>query len=116
MPADELAEAFDLGSACALAAECGRDLRRCAQMYGELFPPGAFDAGLYAPLSLTGAFCAPWATAQRLKVANRASLWVLAVGRMIDRTAGDLRQVEALVEECLAVADGAAPRASVTRF
>lgn len=116
MPDDELTEAFELGSTCALAAECGRDLRQCAQMYGELFPAGAFDTELYTTLSLTGAFSAPWATAQRLRVANRAALWVLAVGRMVDRTSTGRRTVAALAEECLAVADGASPHAAVTRF
>ncbi|WP_113700471.1 terpene synthase family protein [Nonomuraea lactucae] len=116
MPDGELDEAFEVGRACALAAECGRDLRRCAQMYGGLFPAAAFDPDLYTSLTLAGAFSSPWSTAGGLKVANRAALWVLAVDRLVDHTSTDRDQVEDLVHDCLAVADGAVPRAAVTRF
>ncbi|TMR19072.1 hypothetical protein ETD86_20765 [Nonomuraea turkmeniaca] len=112
----EPGEAYALGRTCALAAECGRDLRRCAQMYGVLFPPAAFDAALYNTLTLGTAFSAPWATADRLKVVNRASLWVLAVDRLVDHTATTREQVNRLTRECLSVAEGAVPRSAVTRF
>ncbi|TMR91540.1 terpene synthase family protein [Nonomuraea basaltis] len=112
----ELDEAFELGRTCALAAECGRDLRRCAQMYGALFPPAAFDGELYDSLTLGMAFSSPWATADRLKVVNRAALWVLAVARLVDHTATTREQVNRLTRECLSVADGAVPRSAVTRF
>ncbi|MEU4226547.1 terpene synthase family protein [Nonomuraea sp. NPDC026600] len=116
MADDELNEAFELGMACALAAECGRDLRRCAQMYGGLFPPAAFDADFYAALALTGAFSAPWATSHALKIVNRTALWVSAVDRLVDHTTTTRSQVTALARDCLAVADGAVPRVAVTRF
>ncbi|MGN9844121.1 terpene synthase family protein [Nonomuraea sp. H19] len=116
MPDDELDEAFELGKTCALAAECGRDLRRCAQMYGGLFPLAAFDAELYSTLTLSMAFSAPWAGADRLKVVNRTALWVLAVDRLVDHTATTREQVNRLTRECLSVADGAVPRSAVTRF
>ncbi|MEU7857207.1 terpene synthase family protein [Nonomuraea sp. NPDC049141] len=116
MADDELDEAFELGMACALAAECGRDLRRCAQMYRGLFPPAAFDADFYAALALTGAFSAPWATSNALKIVNRTALWVSAVDRLVDHTTTTRSQVTALARDCLAVADGAVPRAAVTRF
>lgn len=116
MPADELDDAFAAGRACALAAECGRDLRRCAQMYGGLFPSAAFDADLYTSLTLAGAFSSPWTGADGLKVGNRAALWVLAVERLVHHTATGRDQVDALVRDCLAVADGADPRTAVTRF
>ncbi|GAA4531519.1 terpene synthase family protein [Nonomuraea ferruginea] len=112
----ELDEAFELGRTCALAAECDRDLRRCAQMYGGLFPGAAFGPEIYSALTLTSAFGAPWATAERLKVVNRAALWVLALDRLVDHTATTREQVNELIGDCLAVADGAAPRAAVTRF
>ncbi|MDP4505200.1 hypothetical protein [Nonomuraea turcica] len=115
MPDGEPGEAYELGRTCALAAECGRDLRRCAQMYGTLFPRAAFDAELYNTLTLATAFSAPWA-ADRLKVVNRAALWVLAVDRLVDHTATTREQVNRLTRECLAVADGAVPRSAVTRF
>ncbi|MEV1177942.1 terpene synthase family protein [Nonomuraea sp. NPDC049784] len=116
MPDHELDEAFELGRTCALAAECGRDLRRCAQMYRGLFPTAAFSADDYSALTLSMAFSAPWATAARLKVANRAALWVLAVDRLVDHTATTREQVNRLTSECLSVADGAVPRSAVTRF
>jgi hypothetical protein len=109
-------EAFELGRTCALAAECDRDLRRCAQMYGGLFPAAAFDGDFYTALSLSGAFSAPWTTADRLKMANRTALWVLALERLVDHTATTRDQVDQLIHDCLAVADGAVPRAAVTRF
>ncbi|MEV6030915.1 terpene synthase family protein [Nonomuraea sp. NPDC052116] len=116
MPDDELDEAFELGRTCALAAECGRDLRRCAQMYSGLFPVAAFGAEFYATLTLSTAFSAPWASAEHLKVANRAALWVLAVERLVDHTATTREQVDRLIRECLSVADGAVPRSAATRF
>ncbi|QFY08989.1 terpene synthase [Nonomuraea phyllanthi] len=116
MPDHELDEAFELGRTCALAAECGRDLRRCAQMYGGLFPAPGFGAEDYTALTLSMAFSAPWASAARLKVANRAALWVLAVDRLVDHTATTREQVTRLTRECLSVADGAVPRSPVTRF
>ncbi|MGV9378685.1 terpene synthase family protein [Nonomuraea sp. NPDC003707] len=116
MPDDELDEAFELGRTCALAAECGRDLRRCAQLYSGLFPAAAFGAEFYAALTLSTAFSAPWASAEHLKVANRAALWVLAVDRLVDHTATTREQVDRLIRECLSVADGAVPRSAATRF
>lgn len=116
MPGDELSEASELGRTCALAAECGRDLRRCAEMYGELFPVAAFEAELYTGLCLSRAFSSPWATADRLKVANRATLWVLGVGRLVEHTATTETEVAELVQACLAVADGGSPRDAATRF
>ncbi|MFG1707329.1 terpene synthase family protein [Nonomuraea sp. M3C6] len=116
MSDDELDEAFELGRTCALAAECGRDLRRCAQMYGGLFPEAAFDDEFYSALTLAMAFSAPWATADRLKILNRAALWVMAVERLVDHTATTREQVNRLTRECLSVADGAVPRSAVTRF
>ena len=116
MPGGEPDVAFELGRACALAAECGRDLRRCAQMYGGLFPAAAFDGDFYTALTQGSAFSAPWATADRLKIANRTALWVLALDRLVDHTATTRDQVNSLTRDCLAVADGAVPRAAVTRF
>ncbi|GGS64870.1 terpene synthase family protein [Nonomuraea spiralis] len=116
MPGEELDEAFRLGRTCALAAECGRDLRRCAQMYDGLFPAAAFDDEFYHALTLGTAFSAPWAGAGGLKAVNRSALWVLAVGRLVDHTATTREQVERLTRDCLAVARGAVPRSAATRF
>ncbi|MFI6179656.1 terpene synthase family protein [Nonomuraea sp. NPDC051191] len=116
MPGEELDEAFRLGRTCALAAECGRDLRRCAQLYDGLFPGAAFDAEFYQALTLATAFSAPWAGAGGLRAVNRSALWVLAVDRLVDHAATTREQVDRLTGECLAVAGGAVPRSPVTRF
>jgi hypothetical protein len=113
---DELDMAFELGRTCALAAECGRDLRRCAQMYADLFPDAAFGADFFSSLTLATAFSAPWARADRLKVVNRAALWVTAVDRLVGRAVTSREQVNRLTRECLSVAEGAVPRSAVTRF
>ncbi|TDD55384.1 terpene synthase [Nonomuraea terrae] len=116
MPDDELGEAYALGRTCALAAECGRDLRRCAQMYGGLFPVAAFRSDFFTALTLASAFSAPWAAADRLKILNRTALWVAALDRLVDHTATTREQVNRLTRECLSVADGAVPRSAITRF
>jgi hypothetical protein len=116
MPDDELDQAFELGRTCALAAECGRDLRLCAQMYTGLFPAAAFTADLFGSLTLATAFSASWARADRLKVTNRAALWVMAVDRLVDRAATTREQVNRLAAECVSVAEGSVPRSAVTRF
>ncbi|MEZ0075178.1 terpene synthase family protein [Planotetraspora sp. GP83] len=114
----ELAVASDLGRTCALAARSQRDLMRCAETYGELFPPEPFDAGFFSGLSLVGAFGSPWATAAQLRVVNRAALWVFAVDWLVDAVATSAGEVDALVHDCLAVADGDPPvgEAGITRF
>lgn len=112
----ELDEAFELGRTCALAAECDRDLQRCAQMYWGLFPRAAFGPDVYSSLSLASAFGSPWATADRLKIATRTSLWVLALDRLVDHTVNTREQVDELTRDCLAVADGGAPESPITRF
>ncbi|MFE0153776.1 terpene synthase family protein [Nonomuraea sp. NPDC059007] len=116
MAGDELGEASELGRVCALAAECARDLRRCVEMYGGLFPRAAFDPDLYHALCLSTAFSSPWSAAERLKVANRAALWVRAVGWLVEHAAATRDEVDELSRDCMAVADGAAPRVPATRF
>lgn len=79
-------------------------------------PPAAFDADLYGAICLTTAFSSPWVGVERLKMGNRCALWVLGVGRIVEHTAGSRAEVEELMGEILAVADGGPPRAAVTRF
>ncbi|TDB97797.1 hypothetical protein E1267_39440 [Nonomuraea longispora] len=93
-----------------------RHLDRTSTIYSGLFPAAAFDAECYNALTLTMAFRAPWASAGRLKVVNRAALWVMAVDRLVNHTATTREQVDRLVRECLSVADGAVPRSAATRF
>lgn len=109
-------DGLELGRCCALAVACARDLMRHARRYDGLFPDGVFDSGFYQALGLAGAFGSPWATVEELRAGGRASLWVFAVDRLIDDVAGSRAEVETLVAECLAVADGAEPRRPVTEF
>ncbi|WP_431912098.1 terpene synthase family protein [Nonomuraea jabiensis] len=110
-----LGVAADLGRTSALAVECARRLAAHAAEYPELFPARPFDAGFFHSLGLVGAFGSPWATAEELWAVNRAALWVFAVDLRVDHVATSREEVAALVGECLAVADGQAPRGALTR-
>ncbi|GAA2371792.1 hypothetical protein GCM10010404_28790 [Nonomuraea africana] len=112
----ELSGSAELGRICGVAAVCARDLRRCAELYGELFPASPFDAAFFSSLTLVGAFGSPWADADLLKAVNRASLFVTGVDRLFDLVAGSRREVDELVRDCLEVADGAVPGSPITRF
>ncbi|MEU1387607.1 MULTISPECIES: terpene synthase family protein [unclassified Nonomuraea] len=92
---------FDIGRTCALAVAGGRELAAHAAHFGDLFPAGAFDAGLHLSLGLAGAFGSPSATAAELRAVNRASLLVFAVDRLIDHEAGTREEVAALIGDCL---------------
>ncbi|SEK89509.1 terpene synthase family protein [Nonomuraea pusilla] len=107
---------YETGRACALAVAGGRDLARVAARYEGLFPPEAFDGGLYASLAMAGAFAAPWAGASGLRAVNRASLLVFAVDRLIDHEAAERDEVAALVADCLAAAGGEPPVSPAARF
>ncbi|TDE32710.1 terpene synthase [Nonomuraea mesophila] len=107
--------AKELGRISALAIECARDLHRHAAEYPEVFPERPFDAGMYHSLGLVGAFGSPWARAEELRAVNRAGLWVFAVDLRVDHVTASRHKVAALVEECLAVAGGEAPRSPLTQ-
>src|SRR5690606_16000331 len=109
-------DGLELGRCSALAVACARDLIGHARRYEGLFPGRAFDQGFFLALGLVGAFGSPWATAAELRVTGRASLWVFAVDRLIDHVASSRAEAAALAADCLAVADGAAPRQPVTLF
>ncbi|WP_084517988.1 terpene synthase family protein [Microtetraspora niveoalba] len=117
--------ASDMGRIAALAAAAGRDLRKCAESYDDLFGGKPFDPGFYGSLALVGAFGSPWATADELRIVNRAALWVFAVDWLVDVTAKTSEDVDTIVRDCLATADGtvdgtadgtAGPATPLTRF
>jgi hypothetical protein len=106
----------ELGRTCALAVACARELAGHAATHPGLFPAKPFDAGFYHSLALVGAFGSPWASAGELRAVNRAALWVFAADLLIDHVAASREEVAELAGDCLAVADGAAPRTPLTRF
>ncbi|MEU7650710.1 terpene synthase family protein [Micromonospora taraxaci] len=109
--ADGLAAAAEEGRICVLAARGHRDLQQCASMYPTLFPSPPVDGAMLGALALSTAFIAPWCTAEQLRIANRASLWVTAEDWMVDSVATSLDSVTAIASACIAVADGATPAA-----
>ncbi|GAA4212018.1 terpene synthase family protein [Microbispora amethystogenes] len=118
LDAGHLASAAASGRACALAARCQRDLQECATAFPELFAARPFDATLYAAVSLANAFGSPEATAERLRVANRTSLWIFAADWLIDHEATSRQEIDDLVRGALAVADDRTPDPDtpLTRF
>ncbi|WP_066937915.1 terpene synthase family protein [Microtetraspora fusca] len=106
------AAAAEMGRIAALAAAGGRDLRKCADAYGDLFLGKPFDPGFFAALAHVGAAGSPWETADRLRIVNRAALWVFAVDWLIDVTAKSADDVDRIVRDCLAAANGTAEAAT----
>lgn len=107
--ADAALSALATGRVSATAGQCQRDLLGCAARYPTLFPAKPFDPALYSTVALANSFCAPWLSADRLRMANRASLWAFGVDWLIDYLATSDGEVDAIVQRCVAVAEGAAP-------
>jgi hypothetical protein len=106
------------GAVSAAAGEGQRDLQECAATYGGAFASKPFDPALFSTVALANSFCAPWLTADQLRIANRASLWAFGVDWAIDYLATSRTEVDEVVSRCLAVADGGVPAADdpLTRF
>jgi hypothetical protein len=101
----ELPAAMEQGRVCALAADCQRDLQKCAESYKALFPAGPFDQRLLSGVALANAFGSPSATPGQLRIATRCSLWVFAADWLVDYVANSREEVQDVVRECLTVAD-----------
>ncbi|MGI5492695.1 terpene synthase family protein [Microtetraspora malaysiensis] len=114
--ADELLAATLNGKTAAVAAKCQRDLRACAAEYPDLFPGSPFDDTLFGTVALANAFGSPGEPADRLRIACRTALWIFAADWLIDYVAKSKHEIDAIVEGCLAVADGDAPGTPLTRF
>lgn len=113
---DELRAATLCGTTAAVASICHRDLRECAVAYPELFPDNPFDVTLFNAITLANAFGSPWLTPDRLRIANRTTLWIFAVDWLIDYVADSRDKVDTLVRRSLEVADGASPDSPLTHF
>lgn len=97
------------GRICAGAGDAQRDLQECAAAHAGLFSGKPFDPALFSTVCLANAFCAPWLSADRLRMANRAALWVFGLDWLIDYIATSESEVTAVVRRCAEVADGAPP-------
>jgi len=106
----DLLSAFECGRTCATVALVQRDLLDCAARYPELFPGRPFDAAFFGTITMANTFCAPWHSAEELRVLNRITLWNFGVDRLIDYVAATADEVADIIARCLAVVpDGAAP-------
>ncbi|HEX6873472.1 MAG TPA: terpene synthase family protein [Micromonosporaceae bacterium] len=114
----QIRDAAEFGRVCAVAAAGQRDLAQYAQKYPDLFSAKPFDATLFGTVSLANAFSAPGLDAQRLRMANRASLWGFGVDWQIDYLATSPAEVAEVCRRCLAVAGGEAAEEGdpLTRF
>jgi Terpene synthase family 2, C-terminal metal binding len=101
-----LLSAAEAGRTCAAAALGQRDLLGCAARYPELFPAKPFDAAFFSTITLANTFCAPWHSAEELRIANRITLWIFGLDRLIDYVARTPDEVADLVTRCLAVSLG----------
>ncbi|MBB2747953.1 UNVERIFIED_ORG: hypothetical protein FHR35_007834 [Microbispora rosea subsp. rosea] len=106
---EELRAARECGAAAAVSAELQRDLRKCQDAYPGLFPTRPFDSALFSAVAQANAFGAPWASADRLRVASRTALWIFALDWLLDYVATSRDEVDLLVRGCLDVADGSPP-------
>ncbi|MEV4384870.1 terpene synthase family protein [Micromonospora sp. NPDC049580] len=97
------------GRVCALAVRGVRDLQGVTAAHPELFDAAPFDAALLSSVATAIAFTAPWHTAAELRITTRTLLWVFAADWQVDYLARSADDVRAIVTDCLAVADGAAP-------
>lgn len=106
------------GAVCAAAGMGQRDLQDCATTYGGPFVSRPFDPALFSTVALANSFCAPWLTADQLRIANRASLWAFGVDWAIDYVATTREEVDEVVSRCMAVVHGGPPAADdpLTRF
>jgi hypothetical protein len=94
------------GRTCGLAAVCQRDLQTFAVAYRDLFPATPFDSVLFNTLALANAFCAPHLTADEPRIANRTALWATGLDWLVDHVVTSRNGVQAIVDRCLAAADG----------
>ncbi|GAA0981685.1 hypothetical protein GCM10009555_050230 [Acrocarpospora macrocephala] len=113
---DQIAAAAEHGRICALAADCQRDLQKCAARYPELLPGSPFDPRFFSTVSLANAFGSPWLPADRLRIANRTCLWISGADWMVDYLATSRDEIQAIVRGCLAVAHGAPADTPLSRF
>ena len=103
----EQMSARECGQACAVASQVQRDLLGRAAAYPELFPARPFDATFFSTIALANTFCAPGVSAEKLRAANRITMWIFGVDRLMDHLATSRSEIDDIVARCRAVADGA---------
>lgn len=110
--------ATECGRTCAVAGRSQREMRDWAAAYPQLYDAKAFDPALYSTLALAAAFSGPGLDHTQLRMANRACLWCFGLDWLVDFAATSPSEVAAIVDRCLAVADGgpAVPGDDLTRF
>jgi hypothetical protein len=101
--------AAEHGAICAVAARSQRDLQGCATRHPELFAAKPFDGALFGTVALANAFGSPGDPADRLRIANRTSLWIFALDWLVDYRADSRAEVEEVLAGCRAVGDGGDP-------
>ncbi|MCG5454431.1 terpene synthase family protein [Micromonospora sp. PSH03] len=97
------------GRVCALAVRGVRDLQDVTAAHPELFDAAPFDPAMLSSVATAIAFTAPWHTAAELRITTRTLLWVFAADWQVDYLARSVDDVRHVVNDCLAVADGAVP-------
>lgn len=97
------------GAICAVAGQAARETQQWAARYDRLFSAKPFDPTLYTTVCLCTAFAAPWASSAELRMTNRTAIWGFGVDWLIDYVATSRAEVDGIVSQCLAVADGADP-------
>jgi hypothetical protein len=104
------------GKICATAMECLRDLESCAATYPDLFPERPFGPTVFSGIALAMAFAAPSAPAERIRIVSRTTIWAFALDWLVDHVAQSREEVDAVINGCEAVADGAAPETPLQAF
>jgi len=112
-PDHVLDTAAEQGRVCALAMDCLRDLQECASEYPGLFSAKPFGPTVFSGVALANAFGSPDATAARIRIAARTSLWAFAADWLVDYVATSREEIDDLVRGCAAVGDGASPAPDV---
>jgi hypothetical protein len=99
----------EVGGICATAASGQRDLLGCAARYPDLFPVRPFDAAFISSIAMANTVCGAGLTATQLRMANRITMWIFGVDRLMDHVATSLAEIDEVVARCEAVVNGSSP-------
>jgi hypothetical protein len=106
---DAMRAARGHGAVMAQAVRAARDLAACAEAYPDLFSAKPIDGTLFTAVACANAFGSPELSAERLRIANRTSLWIFGLDWLVDHVATSREEIDDLNRRCLAVADGGDP-------
>ncbi|WP_067479968.1 terpene synthase family protein [Actinomadura hibisca] len=96
-----------------LLTQIGEDLHARMRAHPDLFPERPLGTELAVKLAQPLAWGAPWCSAEELRPAARAALWIFALDWIVDHQATEAGRILQLVDQCLDVADGADPANSL---